>query len=404
MTTDLILFDDVRARRWAPFADTRPVGELRYGAFLLRERVERALSLPCVLHLAGTRLEGWDEDGAPQAGSRGAAPTDRARVFWSSRAVCLSRLDIPRDPEPTTLRVGDTTVGWVVPAGQPAPPSAALDDPTGHTTGPAREVEGEILDWPWTLVARNTRRLAEDLEALYGDDDAGTPGATVRLGDHALSMAAGAHVEAGVVLDTRGGPIRLEEGVHVEGPGRLVGPLHLGAHTRVHGGSLARLSAGPVCRLRGEVDCAVLLGYVNKAHDGYLGHALVGRWVNLGALTTNSDLKNSYSAVRIELPDGEEDTGLLKVGVFLGDHVKTGIGTLLTTGAVVGAGSNLFGGGTAPRRVPPFSWGGADGLVPYRLDKFVEVARAAMSRRGQNLTPGVLAALERAWRGEHGTP
>jgi len=156
-------------------------------------------------------------------------------------------------------------------------------------------------------------------------------------------------------------------------------------------------SIGPVCVVRGEVSDSVLLGFVNKSHDGYIGHALIGRWVNLGAFTTNSDLKNNYGFVRVWTPLGDVDTGLLKVGCFLGDHVKTGIGTVISTGTVLGAGSNVFGGVMPPRAVPPFSWGEGERLGPHRLDKFLATAERAMARRGQSLTPGVRRVLETAW-------
>lgn len=156
-------------------------------------------------------------------------------------------------------------------------------------------------------------------------------------------------------------------------------------------------SIGPTCKVRGEVADSILLGYVNKAHDGYLGHALLGRWVNLGAMTTNSDLKNNYGPVTVWTPTGPTDTGLMKVGCFLGDHVKTGIGTILNTGTVVGAGSNLFGGAMPPVMVPAFSWGSGSELTDYRLDKFLESAERAMARRRVVLTEDARALLERAW-------
>jgi hypothetical protein len=152
-----------------------------------------------------------------------------------------------------------------------------------------------------------------------------------------------------------------------------------------------------VCIVRGELADSVLLGFVNKAHDGYIGHALLGRWVNLGAFTTNSDLKNNYRPVHVWTPDGDLDTGRLKVGCFIGDHVKTGIGTVLNTGTVIGAGSNVFGGLMPPVVVPPFSWGSGPDLRDHNLDKFLATAERAMGRRDQKLTPGVRAILEGAW-------
>lgn len=391
----LVLVDDARAHLWAPFAQTRPVGELRYGTWLLRERVERHTGLVCEAHVAGDHLEGWDEPGAPPALGRLAARPDGERpalLAWNSRAVP----DGPVWPEPSV----DDPVVWVIegqvagvtwPAGRrPADDALAPPDEARRV-----EVGGEWLDWPWTLVDRNVTRLVADLVSI--DPTPIPPGVTL-IGDGPLSLHPSAVIEPGVTVDTRDGAVRLDEHVRVEGPGRLTGPLHLARGTTVFGGSVARSSIGPVCKVRGEIEGSVVLGFSNKAHDGYLGHALVGRWVNLGALTTNSDLKNSYSPVRVELPHGREDSGLLKVGVFLGDHVKTGIGTLLTTGAVVGAASNLFGGGTPPRSIAPFTWAGPDGVTRYRFEKFVEVARASMARRGQDLTEGVRSVLERVAR------
>lgn len=183
----------------------------------------------------------------------------------------------------------------------------------------------------------------------------------------------------------------------MQGPARLTGPLFVGPGTRILGGQVGSSTIGPVSMVRGEVADSVLLGFVNKAHDGYLGHALVGRWVNLGAFTTNSDLKNNYRPVSVWTPDGEVDTGLLKVGCFLGDHVKSGIGTVLNTGTVIGAGSNVFGGLMPPTVVPPFSWGTGSDLRDHQLDKFLATAKRVMARRGEELTPGVRRIFEQAW-------
>jgi hypothetical protein len=146
----------------------------------------------------------------------------------------------------------------------------------------------------------------------------------------------------------------------------------------------------------------VALGWVNKAHDGHIGHAYLGAWVNLGAGTTNSDLKNNYSTVRLWTPEGDADTGSIKMGSFLGDHVKTGIGLLLNTGTVVGAGSNLYGAEMPPKYVPPFSWGTGDDLTAYRVEKFLEVAERAMARRKVALSDGARGQLEAAWQRARG--
>lgn len=404
----LILVDDARARHWSPFAETRPVGELRFGALLLRERAERWWKAPCHGHVvsasgASGALEGFDETGSPPVVGPETA-TEPGTLLWLSRAapaLTANRPALP-DREARYFTMDGTVVGlWVPPEGA----ALAAEGVLGGKLPPASEgeaVPGILLEWPWHLVDANAAVLAQDLLHLHPGGGSYLAPGVHRVGDGSVSLGHGAEVGPGVILDTRGGPIRLDDGVVVEGPARLVGPLHLGNGSVVFGGQISRVSAGPVCKLRGEVDTAVLVGFANKAHDGYLGHALVGRWVNLGALTTNSDLKNDYGTVRVELPSGTVDTRLMKVGVFLGDHVKTGIGTVLNTGSVVGAGSNVFGGGMPTKALAPYSWAGAGSVTPYRWEKFVDVARTVTRRRDQPWTPGVEAVLKRLWDATHG--
>lgn len=392
----LFLFDDRRARRWSPFTLTRPAGELPFGCFTLRERAERFFGVPCAGHLSRTALAGFDEPDACPVVTVEDVGTQGTRILLSSRVVPTAPApELPAGP--AVLALHGEPVGCILPDGAPPPDEAWLLDPAGgNVAGDLVELDGLVLDWPWQLVERNGGRVAQDVAAHWPDDTG--PMGLLRIGGSSVSLAAGAEIEPGVHVDTRGGPVRLAEGARVEGPARLVGPLFVGPGSSVLGGTVGTSSIGPACKIRGEVSECVFAGYANKAHDGYLGHALVGRWVNLGALTTNSDLKNNYRPVKVWTLDGELDTGSLKVGCFLGDHVKTGIGTVLNTGTVVGAGSNVFGGGMPPSVVPPFSWGAGPDLRDHRLEQFLETAQVAMARRGRLLTPGARAILERAWR------
>jgi UDP-N-acetylglucosamine diphosphorylase/glucosamine-1-phosphate N-acetyltransferase len=250
---------------------------------------------------------------------------------------------------------------------------------------------------PWELMAGNGDQLRADIPAFFpGYAAEEIPGCHL-LGEGLLSLGSKVSVEPGSVFDVRDGPIRLEEGVTVRAHTRLAGPTFVGPGSTILGGSISETSIGPVCKIRGEVECSVVLGFTNKAHDGFLGHAYLGRWVNLGAFTTNSDLKNNYGRVRVGGREGPRETGLMKVGCFLGDHVKTGIGTFLNTGTAIGLGANVFGGAMPPTYVPPFSWGTGSDLTEYRLDRFLEVARAAMSRRDLSLDPETEELLRLAW-------
>jgi UDP-N-acetylglucosamine diphosphorylase/glucosamine-1-phosphate N-acetyltransferase len=201
----------------------------------------------------------------------------------------------------------------------------------------------------------------------------------------------GATVEPGVVFDVRNGPVVLDRGAEVRHGTRLDGPTYVGPGTRVLGGEIRGSVLGPVCRVRGEISESVFLGYANKAHDGFVGHSVVGRWVNLGAGTITSNLKHTYGTVRLEVAGERIETGRVNVGTLFGDHAKTAIGTLLSTGTVVGAGASVHGPGAPPRWIPPFSWG----LTGTRMneDGFISIAERVMARRDVPLTDARRASL-----------
>ena len=379
MPTRLFLFDDPLARDWHPFAPTRPAGELLFGTKTLRARAERVWGLRCRGHLAGDALLDFEEPGAPGCVTPDAVGSDGNRLLLSSRFVCDTAGKAFAGPTLLTT-AGAEPVGVWIPDGVslPAwPPDGDWPD------WPSAGLDGTLLGSVWDLMARNGDRIRADA-ARFPE---GAPPATAHLfGDGRVCVGEGAVVEPGAVLDTSGGPVIVDAGACVRAPCRLAGPAYIGPGTTVLGGSLENVAVGPGCKVRGEVEASVFLGFANKAHDGFVGHSVVGRWVNLGAMTTNSDLKNNYGPVRSRVAGRVLDTGLTKAGCLLGDHVRTGIGTLLDTGAVVGAGSSLFGGGMMPKCVPPFSWGGREGLVEHDIERFLETATRAMARRGVELT------------------
>ncbi len=389
----LFLYDDPVARNWQPFSLTRPAGEMLFGTETLRARIERVFGMACSGHLAGGDLLGFEEPNAPRCTTSENADVAGARLYLNSRFV-------PEDSavEPTgrdgaaLLTAGPAVVGACVPHGIQVPSAllAAQDPPAW----PEVAVAGEAMETVWGLMAANGDRTRRD-GARY--EETGTSAGVHLIGSERVSVAEDALIEPGVLLDASEGPIIVSRGARVQAPARIVGPTYVGPDSVILGGVVAESGIGPACRIRGEVESSVILGFTNKAHDGFLGHSIVGRWVNLGAMTSNSDLKNTYSPVRLRIGGKDVDTGFRKVGCFLGDHVRTGIGTLLNTGTVVGVGSNLFGGGMPPRDVPAFSWGAGSDLVEYRLDRFLKTAARVMARRGLKMTDGVHHLYRRAF-------
>ncbi len=425
MSPPLILFDDAVARRWHPLTTTRPAGELLFGIATLRSRAEYALGLECAGHITAPELAGYHEPWAPPVLDTTAldaagpdASTDgpavifaeanrldaaEGLVFLSSRFVAEPS-SLPDGP--ALLVAGGRVVGCRLAPGR-APSVAFLTDPDPVLNLPRHPVEGRVVEHLWELMAGNADRVAHDLADA---DHAALPPDVHHLGDGPVSVGENVQIAPGVVLDTRPGPIRLDDGVTVEPFTRLVGPAYIGPGSTLLGGPFHAVSIGPVCKVHGEIEETVILGYSNKAHDGFLGHAYLGMWVNLGALTTNSDLKNNYGTVRVWTPDGEVDTGSPKVGCFLGDHVKTAIGTLLNTGTVIGTGANVFpvpadhdarpSPAMPPKYLPPFAWGRAD--TPYALHRFLHTAETVMGRRQIALTDSQRGMLERLWNATRG--
>ncbi len=400
---NVYLFDEGLTDAWHPFALTRPCGELRFGDRLLRERTEAFVGCPVTAALSRSWLTAFHEPGAPPALSRDDDPPEDAwrsgsgdRLFLTSRFVPApgTRWTTPETNGSQLLLAGGEPVGAWIPEGDNAPEPSWFRQPGELPDAGEIELAGSCLSHVWDLIGENPDRLAED---LMSDPSSPLPSGTHRIGEGPVFLAEGVSVEPGVLFDTRHGGVRLDPGVEVRAGARLSGPLHAGPGSRLLGGSYECLSAGPLSYLRGEVEECIVVGHSNKAHDGFLGHALLGRWVNLGALTTNSDLKNNYGPVRLGGSGGEIETGLVKLGCLIGDHAKSAIGVMINTGTVVGAGANLFGDDRPPKWVPPFAWGYAPDAPVYARDRFLDTAAIVLARRGLEADSQVREWLGSCW-------
>jgi UDP-N-acetylglucosamine diphosphorylase/glucosamine-1-phosphate N-acetyltransferase len=394
----LVLLDDAVARRFEPFALTRPVSELRAGAELLRRRWERALGQPASSSVAGEHLADFEEPGA--------VPTRRLELasgtILANSRCAVSLRAVQRD---TNLwrcqgRVAAVRLTEALPAARLAQVTS-LDElaPAGAR---AANVDGWWLDAVWDLVRFLPEMLTADI-ALLAPAARASPAPHARLGEYDVCVEETATVDPLVMLDATAGPILVRRGARVHSFTRLVGPCVIGENTVVNGGKIAACSIGDDCRVHGELSTTIFTGHSNKSHEGFIGHSVLGRWVNLGASTVNSNLKNTYGTVALWTPEGMKDTGMQFLGTMFGDHVKTAIATRLTTGCVVGAGANVFGNQTTPKVVPPFAWG-LDGDDVVALNRFLVSAERMMARRhvplGERAKRQLAAAWEARWRTE----
>jgi UDP-N-acetylglucosamine diphosphorylase/glucosamine-1-phosphate N-acetyltransferase len=273
--------------------------------------------------------------------------------------------------KPATLKMADTILS--LPNG-----SIDFEDSTIRI-----EVEAVFYNHLWDLVNDNGAMIAYDCRLIAKGSGWKI---TAKSKNHkGIYVHKSAQIAKGAYLDDSLGPIVIDCDAIVEPRSVIQGPSYIGKNSRVMGGLIREgCSLGPVCKVGGELEESIILGYSNKCHEGFIGHAYLGEWVNLGALTTNSDLKNIYSPVKVTLDGKEIDTGSLKVGCFIGDHTKTGIGTLFNTGLVIGFCCNLYGGTLfTEREIRSFSWGTPGNITRFKLEKAMEIAGSAMSRRGQ---------------------
>ncbi len=389
MSALYLLEPDAPGPEWAPFAGVRPIAETRAGAWLVRERWEAALQADTVATI-GAHAEGFHEEGAAPIVAPGKL-SGPATIVASTFAPSGVRIA----PAPGVRRFTHrgTTVGWIVASGE------VWERP--HGEGAALEVEGLPLRGAFDLVTALEALLPGDCADFLGEATSRVPEGSVVLGDPARVISRGAVVEPGVVFDVRNGAVVLQEGVEVRHGTRLEGPVFAGPNTRIHGGFIRGSAFGPECRVHGEVAATVFFGFSNKSHDGFVGHSVLGPWVNLGAGTITSNLKNTYGPVRLDVRGTRIETGRLNLGTLFGDHAKTAIGTMFSTGTVVSAGANVFG-EEAPRYVPPFAWGSA-GQERLSEDGFLRVAERVLGRRNVAFTAAQRTSLLRMYaRGTSG--
>ena len=406
MTTSLVLYDDERARSFEPLTNTRPASELLAGIATIRERWEEVLQIRSDGFVSRRDLVEFEEE---QGGSCFASPVPVGCIIANSRFV--ASLPDPRENE--TMTAADADV-WVsagrvaavrvrdgIAAQDLADGRMRLDKiiASGHRTA---NINGIWLENVWDFIRFLPSLLTSDIAGIHAGGLSAhkrlqhLPDEVVRpmrlrelaalLGDNPVIVAADATIDPHVVLDGRNGPILICAGATIHSFTRIEGPCLIGPHSTVMAGRISSCAIGPRCKVSGEMSNSIVLGYANKAHDGFVGHSYLGRWVNIGAGTITSNLKNTYGDVSLWTPSGVQQTGMQFLGSFFGDHARTGIGTMLATGSVLGAGANVFGGVMPPRYVPPFSWGSGNDLGAFQFEKFLEVAGRVMSRRNVALS------------------
>lgn len=399
----VVFFEDANAANFAPIALMRPVFELVCGTTTVRNRLLRRLAPDSWGALVRPELRDVYAEEYPDAIVNDTIamqqePTLLINGRWLCDAAALEGITADN-----AGIVGDD-VAWLQIDAEEAmlldracPHEAILQIANSRNRVKAT---GSMLEYPWDLISHNPDMLRADFAEFHQRSVPETDNNVAILGDD-ISVASDVEIDPFVVFDTRSGPIRIESGVRIQAFTRIEGPSFVGRDSslfraHIRGGT----TIGSVCRVGGEVEESVMHSYVNKYHDGFLGHSYVCPWVNIGAMSTTSDLKNDYSSVRVPLEGKPIETGFSKVGSFIGDHAKTAIDSMFNTGSSVGVMAVVLPGGPLiPKYVPSFGrvWFGqiADS---WELDRCLETARRAMARRDCRLTAAQTRLLDHLYR------
>jgi len=395
MVTAVCLFEDPGYVNLLPLTHTRPVYHLRCGTGSLADKIRQVYDPAQIFYHCRPGLAdvlAQTVDGAPVNETAG-----EGCLLINGRLLATADLaeKIPLEGEDCLYLSGETLVAARISgdhvnrlaqgiAGGPLTADLFAIDRT-------EEVDLPLIDHPWDLVQRNGDQIGIDWglfgyrAGLQGQVDEGV----WMLGREKIFIGEGARVKPGAVLDAEEGPIIISAGATIFPNATIEGPAFVGPKSMIKIGAkiYEGTTIGEVCKVGGEVEESIIHSYSNKQHDGFLGHAYLGMWVNLGADTNNSDLKNNYGNVKVFVDGEMVDSGSMFVGLTMGDHSKSGINTMFNTGTVIGVCCNVYGGGFPHKFVPSFSWGGAEGMVEHRLEEALETARKVMSRRKITLTP-----------------
>lgn len=245
-------------------------------------------------------------------------------------------------------------------------------------------VDFKKIRYTWDIISLNKKAIIDDFELLTRNRKSAKISSTNQVLGNNLFVDEGANIECSTI-NTLEGPVYIGRNAEIMQGCHIVGPVALCDHATLRMGSLIYkgTTLGPWCKGGGEISNSVMFGYSAKAHDGYLGDSVIAEWCNLGAGTITSNLKNNYETVKQwSYPDSKfVDTGLQFCGLVMGDHCKTGIGTMFNSGSTTGVCSNIFGVNYQRNFIKSFVWGGTSGFRTHKLNEVIETAKAVYNRR-----------------------
>ncbi|MCS6999282.1 MAG: putative sugar nucleotidyl transferase [Bacteroidota bacterium] len=408
MITNIVLFEHpTHSESLYPFSIMHLPWELRIGLLNILETWQK-LSGASVLSLHGRplHLESFTTRN----------PQYRSRQLGVGSVLALSSLLLPRNNTLIEIRKAETSVTPVafIADGQLVAACCSLSDWERLNVREWNELEHVISSQHWDCITLTDFRIIRYLWDLFDNiPDTITEqfsfcadqtihhadfvhGHVAALNPERIAVGENSSIAPFVVLDASSGPILIGNNVTIMPHVTIIGPCAIGDHTIVKAGAriYPNTVIGQWCKIGGEVDTSIFQNYTNKQHEGFVGHSFISEWVNIGADTNTSNLKNTYRPISVEFPTGRIPTGRTFLGLLCGDHTKVGINTMFTTGTVVGICSNIFGSGYTPNYIPSYTWGGITTRKLLSLETALDTARRSMARRQKALTVEEIRLLQ----------
>jgi len=390
----VVIFEGSYWRRFAPLSLSRPVFSLVTGASTLLEKQIR--------HLRPSRLTLWVRPEMEAHCRQRIVPAmkiptevnkpldDQTALLVSGRTLFLRKYE-PPEQEVVVVEFGQSIREAYVKR-----PGLSHRDMLERTDKwlamlelPRNESQARSVESPWDLINWNEESLIEEsTQLLRGKPKAKMAGPFHFVNEEDVWLGDEVKLGPGCVIDASRGPVMIGEHASIGANSVVQGPCFIGPYSGLKPMTLVRAgcSIGTMCRIGGEVSNSIFLGWSNKSHEGFVGDSYIGKWANLGAGTTTSNMKNTHGEIKLKMGTQEIETGRRFLGSIIGDHVKTAIGTKLQAGTYVGFCSLLAGTRTVPKFVPSFSFWTDEKVEPYRLEKAIEVLKGVFARKDRTWT------------------
>jgi UDP-N-acetylglucosamine diphosphorylase / glucose-1-phosphate thymidylyltransferase / UDP-N-acetylgalactosamine diphosphorylase / glucosamine-1-phosphate N-acetyltransferase / galactosamine-1-phosphate N-acetyltransferase len=391
----IFVYEDEGYKNLLPLVYIRPAFDLRCGNFTILERIQKfypgeTIRLLVRDYLTPTTKERYPQCLVPSTNEKMDIKKEKL-LFLSGRAILEEIIPIDGEEEvfvtshqsPATVQPQlSSVVGFRVHSSKVKRLPIDLKDIINLRLK-QKAVAAKLINYPWNLITLNPELLKKDF--ISGQVKGILEPRVIIYGDLSkLQLGENARIEPGAVLNLHSGSIYIDQDAKIKSLSLIEGPCYIGKNTIINSAKVRpNCSVGENCRIGGEIEASIFQGFSNKNHGGFLGHSYIGEWVNLGALTTNSDLRNDYGSVKMTFGNKEIDTNITKLGCFIGDHSKTAIGTIINTGALIGIFANLFEPGLSPKTIRSFSWGNKK---RWQIEDVLKTAKAVMARRNFPLT------------------